>query len=179
LSSAKIVKGNSRKIVLAFAGLMLGLPAAIPVTIAASTAAVSPAAVSAGPVSAGPVSTAPVSTAAAPPRVTLTSYAAARYHARPRGPRRIARSMLARFGWGHRQFRFLNWLWSHESGWDRRAANPYSGAYGIPQAVPGSKMGRGWRWSARTQIRWGMRYIRDRYGSPRHAWLHEYLSGWY
>jgi hypothetical protein len=173
LSSAKIVKGNSRKIVLAFAGLMLGLPAAIPATIAAS-----PAAAGTRPAATAHVSR-PAGAAPGVAHVTLTGYAVARFHARPHGPRRIARSLLARFGWGHRQFRYLNWLWLHESGWNRHAANPYSGAYGIPQAVPGSKMGRGWRWNARTQIRWGMRYIRDRYGSPRHAWLHEYWSGWY
>jgi hypothetical protein len=101
---------------------------------------------------------------------------------RCRGPRRIARLLLPRFHWGHRQFRYLNWLWSHESGWNRYAANPATGAYGIPQAVPGSKMasaGPGWWWNARTQIRWGLRYIRDRYGSPRGAWQHECAYGWY
>jgi hypothetical protein len=123
-------------------------------------------------------------------RITLARYAAARdvgardvgARYRTRTPRQIARSMLHHFHWGRHQFRYLDWLWSHESGWNRYAANPYSGAYGIPQAMPGSQMasaGRGWRWNARTQIRWGMRYIRGRYGSPRQAWHHETGCGWY
>lgn len=96
--------------------------------------------------------------------------------------RQIARRMLRRFGWSRRQFRYLNLLWSHESGWNVHASNPYSGAYGIPQAVPGSKMaaaGRDWWSDARTQIRWGLRYIKQRYGSPRAAWRHEEATGWY
>jgi hypothetical protein len=96
--------------------------------------------------------------------------------------RAIARGMLRRFRWSRRQFTYLNRLWDRESGWNVYAENPYSAAYGIPQAVPGSKMssaGRNWRSNARTQIRWGLRYIRDRYGSPRQAWAHEVGSGWY
>jgi hypothetical protein len=91
--------------------------------------------------------------------------------------------MLRHFHWSsHRQFRYLNRLWARESGWRIHASNPYSGAYGIPQAVPGSKMasaGAHWQSSARTQIRWGLRYIKDRYGSPRRAWGHEVHVGWY
>jgi hypothetical protein len=96
--------------------------------------------------------------------------------------RAIARGMLRHFRWSRRQFKFLNRLWDRESGWNVYAENPYSAAYGIPQAVPGSKMGAAgpnWRSNARTQIRWGLRYIRDRYGSPRRAWAHEIGSGWY
>jgi hypothetical protein len=91
--------------------------------------------------------------------------------------------MFNRFPWRPKyQFRYLNRLWERESGWRIRASNPYSGAYGIPQAVPGSKMGSAgphWRTSARTQIRWGMRYIRSRYGSPRRALAHSNATGWY
>jgi hypothetical protein len=97
-------------------------------------------------------------------------------------PRQIARKMLRRFHWSWRQFKYLNRLWDRESGWNVHASNPYSGAYGIPQAVPGSKMasaGRYWRTSAWTQIRWGLRYIRGRYGSPHRAWNHELRTGWY
>jgi hypothetical protein len=96
--------------------------------------------------------------------------------------RQIARQMLRSFHWRGWQFRYLNLLWSHESSWNVYAANPYSGAYGIPQAVPGSKMasaGPDWESNARTQIRWGMRYIKDRYGSPHRAWEHELATGWY
>ena len=97
-------------------------------------------------------------------------------------PRQIARKLLRRFHWSWRQFKYLNRLWDRESGWNVHASNPYSGAYGIPQAVPGSKMasaGRYWRSSAWTQIRWGLRYIRGRYGSPHRAWDHELRTGWY
>lgn len=97
-------------------------------------------------------------------------------------PQQIARRMLARFGWRRWQFRYLNLLWSRESGWDVHASNAYSGAYGIPQAVPGAKMasaGPNWWSSARTQIRWGLRYIKVQYGSPWAAWQHELITGWY
>jgi hypothetical protein len=97
-------------------------------------------------------------------------------------PRQIARQMLPSFGWSQRQFPYLNWLWNRESGWNKYAENPYSGAYGIPQALPGAKMasaGPDWRSSARTQIRWGLRYIRAIYGSPSRAWAHEVADGWY
>ncbi len=91
--------------------------------------------------------------------------------------------MLRRRGWSpDYQYPYLNRLWKHESGWNVHALNPYSSAYGIPQAVPGSKMataGPDWQDSARTQIRWGLRYIRARYNSPRRAWLHEQATGWY
>jgi len=106
---------------------------------------------------------------------------AARRRAAPT-PRQIAIRLLHRFHWGKRQFRYLNPLWARESSWNVHALNAYSGAYGIPQAVPGSKMasaGQHWRTSARTQIRWGLRYIKDRYGSPAAAWRHELATGWY
>jgi hypothetical protein len=93
------------------------------------------------------------------------------------------RMMSHRFGWRPKyQFRSLNRLWEHESSWRIHAYNPYSGAYGIPQACPGSKMssaGPDWQNSARTQIRWGLRYIRSIYGKPRRAWAHEVAYGWY
>ncbi len=97
-------------------------------------------------------------------------------------PKRIARLLLHRFHWRQRQFRYLNRLWSRESSWNIHALNAYSGAYGIPQAVPGSKMaaaGPHWQTSARTQILWGLRYIKVRYGSPEGAWNHELSTGWY
>ena len=100
-----------------------------------------------------------------------------------RTPRQIARAMLSQFHWSpSKQYKYLNWLWQRESGWNRYAYNPYSGAYGIPQALPGSKMasaGPNWRSNASTQIRWGLRYIRARYGSPHRAWNHSQAAGWY
>lgn len=97
-------------------------------------------------------------------------------------PRDIARAMLIEYGWSQDQFGCLDSLWSHESGWDPRAANPYSGAYGIPQALPGSKMataGADWQYNPETQIRWGLGYIQARYGSPCGAWGHSQSTGWY
>ena len=105
-----------------------------------------------------------------------------RIHRWPGRPQRIAWSLLAAFHWAHRQFRYLELLWNRESGWNRFACNPYSGAYGIPQALPASKMasaGPDYRTSARTQILWGMGYIRGTYVTPYRAWLHEMHYGWY
>jgi peptidoglycan DL-endopeptidase CwlO len=105
-----------------------------------------------------------------------------RIHRLPRRPQRIAWSLLATFHWAHRQFRYLELLWNRESGWNRFACNPYSGAYGIPQALPASKMasaGPDYRSNARTQILWGMGYIRGTYVTPYRAWLHEMHYGWY
>ncbi len=99
-----------------------------------------------------------------------------------RAARQTARKMLGHFGWGGRQFSPLDKLWNRESSWNKYAYNPSSGAYGIPQAVPGSKMasaGKHWRTNATTQIRWGLRYIKSRYGYPRRAWQHELAYGWY
>ncbi|MGW2228282.1 aggregation-promoting factor C-terminal-like domain-containing protein [Streptomyces formicae] len=88
---------------------------------------------------------------------------------------RYAKSILGRFGWGPSQFGPLKSLWQGESGWRWNADNPTSDAYGIPQALPGSKMrsaGADWRTNAKTQIRWGLGYIHDRrdYGSPARAY---------
>ncbi|HET7303210.1 MAG TPA: hypothetical protein VFJ12_01525 [Segeticoccus sp.] len=97
-------------------------------------------------------------------------------------PRSIAQSMLASFGWDASQFGCLNALWNKESGWDVGATNPSSGAYGIPQALPGSKMataGGDWQTNPATQIRWGLGYIQASYGSPCGAWGHSQATGWY
>lgn len=103
--------------------------------------------------------------------------------ARPSGsPQQIAASMLGSFGWSSSQFSCLDSLWGHESGWNPYAMNPTTGAYGIPQAMPGSKMataGPDWQSNAATQIRWGLGYIQADYGSPCAAWSHEEATGWY
>lgn len=95
--------------------------------------------------------------------------------------RSIARALLSGFGWSAEQFGCLDPLWTRESGWRVTAANA-SGAYGIPQALPGSKMatyGSDWRTNPRTQITWGLHYIAGRYGSPCSAWSHFQATGWY
>ena len=97
-------------------------------------------------------------------------------------PQQIAEGMLGSYGWPSSQFSCLQPLWNAESGWNASASNTSSGAYGIPQALPGSKMasaGPDWQTSAATQIRWGLGYIRSVYGSPCAAWSHEQAYGWY
>jgi hypothetical protein len=97
-------------------------------------------------------------------------------------PQQIAQAMLGSFGWSSSQFSCLDPLWAHESGWSVTAYNAGSGAYGIPQALPGSRMasaGPDWQTNAATQIRWGLEYIKGTYGSPCGAWDHEQATGWY
>jgi hypothetical protein len=97
-------------------------------------------------------------------------------------PRTIARALLAEFGFSADQFGCLDSLWTRESNWTVTADNPTSSAYGIPQALPGSKMssaGADWATNPVTQIRWGLGYIEDRYGSPCSAWGHSQARGWY
>ena len=97
-------------------------------------------------------------------------------------PQQIAQQVLGQYGWSSSQFSCLSPLWAHESGWSVSAQNPSSGAYGIPQALPGSQMataGGDWQTNAATQIKWGLTYIQSRYGSPCGAWAHEQSAGWY
>lgn len=91
-------------------------------------------------------------------------------------------ALLTGYGWSERQWHCLDRLWRRESHWNHRARNRWSGAYGIPQALPAAKMrsaGTDWRRSATTQIRWGLGYIARRYGSPCAAWGHSEAEGWY
>ncbi|UUW92119.1 lytic transglycosylase domain-containing protein [Pimelobacter simplex] len=97
-------------------------------------------------------------------------------------PRDIARALLGEFGFSSDQFGCLDSLWTRESNWRVNADNPTSSAYGIPQALPGSKMsteGADWATNPATQIRWGLGYIKNRYGSPCSAWGHSESVGWY
>lgn len=83
---------------------------------------------------------------------------------------------------GGDQFACLDSLWEKESNWNSAAANRSSGAYGIPQALPGSKMasaGADWKTNPQTQVRWGVSYIEGRYGSPCDAWAHLKVKNWY
>ena len=157
---------------IAATGGLTGSPAARPVIPAHSVSTAPP-----GPAHAA---ASPAANSAA----TLTVQATAATRHRLGWKKEIAWKMMShRFGWRPKyQFRSLNRLWEHESSWRIHAYNPYSGAYGIPQAVPGIKMasaGPDWQDSARTQIRWGLRYIKAVYGKPRRAWAHEVAYGWY
>ncbi|PJI94067.1 ubiquitin-like domain-containing protein [Luteimicrobium subarcticum] len=100
----------------------------------------------------------------------------------PGSARAIGKALAAKRGWGDDQFQCLDLLWTRESGWRVTAANASSGAYGIPQSLPGSKMasvGPDWRTNAATQITWGLGYIANRYGTPCAAWGHSQATGWY
>ncbi|MDO5721487.1 MAG: ubiquitin-like domain-containing protein [Actinomycetaceae bacterium] len=97
-------------------------------------------------------------------------------------PRAIAQTMVAQRGWSEAEFQCLVQLWQRESGWNPYAMNPSSGAYGIPQSLPGEKMasaGADWRTNPATQIAWGLGYIEARYGTPCAAWGHSNSVGWY
>ena len=90
-----------------------------------------------------------------------------------------AKARCSAMGWSDSQFQSLVKLWNKESGWNPNAYNRSSGAYGIPQALPGYKMGAGWQTSYQTQINWGINYIKSRYGNPTAAWSHSSRYGWY
>jgi hypothetical protein len=80
------------------------------------------------------------------------------------------------------QFKCLDALFDRESHWNPRAHNHRSGAYGIPQAVPGSKMrkaGKDWLTNPTTQVKWGLTYVQGRYGTACNALSHAYATGWY
>jgi hypothetical protein len=90
--------------------------------------------------------------------------------------------MAQKYGWGADQFAALEQLWQRESGWSQHAHNSSSGAHGIPQALPGSKMGSfgaDWATNPQTQIKWGLSYIKSVYGSPSGALASSHSRGWY
>ncbi|GAA2232202.1 lytic transglycosylase domain-containing protein [Herbiconiux moechotypicola] len=91
----------------------------------------------------------------------------------------IAWTSLKGYGFGIQQYYYLLALWNRESGWNPAAHNASSGAHGIPQALPGSKMGPGWESDPNVQIDWGIRYILGSYGSPCEAWAHSEENNWY
>ncbi|MGK5738358.1 lytic transglycosylase domain-containing protein [Micromonospora sp. URMC 103] len=98
------------------------------------------------------------------------------------GNRKIGCAEMIKAGFGIDQFPCLDKLWTKESGWNHKASNSSSGAYGIPQALPGSKMSSvadDWRTNPATQVKWGLGYIEGRYDTPCDAWAHSKSSGWY
>jgi hypothetical protein len=97
-------------------------------------------------------------------------------------PQDIAQALLPSYGWSSSQMTCLVPLWMGESGWRVNAENASSGAYGIPQSLPGDKMasaGADWQTNPATQIKWGLGYIQERYGSPCGAWSFKQGHGWY
>ena len=94
----------------------------------------------------------------------------------------IAYGKMSALGWGREQYSCLVKLWDRESNWRVNAYNSSSGAYGIPQALPGNKMataGPDWLTNPETQINWGINYIKSRYGSPCSALSHSDRLNWY
>ena len=138
--------------------------------VAASTANAAATAASAGPAAAAAGGATAGTT---PPPVTPPD---------PGTAQSIAFGLLPSFGFSTSQFSCLQSLWNRESSWSFDAENPSSGAYGIPQALPGSKMasaGADWQTDPRTQIVWGLGYIKDVYGTPCAAWNFELANGYY
>lgn len=103
------------------------------------------------------------------------------------GNKAMGQLLAAAFGWGTGgEWNALVQLWDRESGWNNHADNPSSHAYGIPQALPYTKMPQsawpesaGGSSNAQAQIGWGLTYIKERYGSPEIALAHENAAGWY
>ncbi len=101
----------------------------------------------------------------------------------PIGAKKVARSILMdEYGFTEKEYKCLNRLWTKESNWNYKSRNKKSGAHGIPQALPASKMNvvsTDWRTNPVTQIRWGLRYISIRYETPCKAWAKHKRSNWY
>ncbi len=102
---------------------------------------------------------------------------------KPLGAKIFTKAMMAaEYGWGDEQYTCLNRLWTKESHWNYQARNPRSGAHGIAQALPATKMdkvGTDWRTNPVTQIQWGLLYISERYDSPCAAWNKWRRSNYY
>ena len=99
------------------------------------------------------------------------------------GAKTIAQEIIAaKYTWSPKQFTCLDQLWTKESNWNYKARNRVSGAHGIPQALPATKMevvGTDWRTNPVTQITWGLKYIKERYNTPCAAWSKFKRSNWY
>lgn len=110
-------------------------------------------------------------------------YAAVGYDPSIADPREIARQMMQnKWGWGADQYSCLNNIVIRESNWQIDATNASSGAYGIPQSLPGTKMATvaaDWRTNPATQITWMLGYLEDRYGTPCGGWAFKSSHGWY
>lgn len=93
-----------------------------------------------------------------------------------------AHNLVLQYGWSEYDYECLVKLWNRESSWNPYAVNKKSGACGIPQSLPCKKMrsfGKDYKTNYKTQIRWGLNYIKNRYGTPANAWNHSQRKGWY
>lgn len=130
------------------------------------------------PVAAAPAAAPAAASAPRAPSIAIPAVAAPN----PGSAQATARQMVLARGWGEDQYSCLYSLWQKESNWNVYAQNRSSGAYGIPQALPGSKMatvGADWQTNPVTQISWGLGYIAARYGTPCGAWGQSQSVGWY
>ncbi|MBD1592236.1 lytic transglycosylase domain-containing protein [Arthrobacter sp. S1_S22] len=164
-------------------------PAPLPAARPAAPEAPQPGGPAPAPVNPAPANPAPTTPAPdspppappSPPPVVVPSLPGGAVND-PAGAKSYASSRLGAHGWGQDQFLCLAQLWTKESNWLTTATNPYSGAYGVAQALPPGKYssaGADWLTSYRTQIDWGLGYIRERYGSPCAAWNHSMAKNWY
>ncbi|BCW61799.1 hypothetical protein [Arthrobacter sp. StoSoilB22] len=100
----------------------------------------------------------------------------------PAAAKAYAASILGNYGWSAAEMTALNTLWEKESNWRTTATNASSGAYGIVQSLPAGKMasaGADWQTNYQTQIKWGLNYIKERYGSPSAALGFHLANNWY
>ena len=125
---------------------------------------------------------------AAAEKAAAEKAAAEKKAAAPQGGSRSANKELGRhlaatlYGWTGEQFTCYDNIIMGESLWDQYADNPTSSAYGIPQALPGKRMaseGADWKTNPATQIKWGLKYVKERYGTPCKAWAFKRAKGWY
>jgi hypothetical protein len=123
-----------------------------------------------------------LTTAAVAAAATGLVLTAAPAHAAPASSAAQAKAIAKQMIPSTAQYNAFSKIVEHESGWDVDAMNASSGAYGLVQALPGSKMasaGSDWKTNAKTQIEWGLDYMNDRYGSPVGAWNFWQANGWY
>ncbi|WP_328440926.1 transglycosylase SLT domain-containing protein [Streptomyces sp. NBC_00444] len=123
-----------------------------------------------------------LTTAAVAAAATGLVLTAAPAHAAPASSASQAKAIAKQMIPSTAQYNAFSKIVEHESGWDVDAMNASSGAYGLVQALPGSKMasaGSDWKTNAKTQIEWGLDYMNDRYGSPVGAWNFWQANGWY
>jgi hypothetical protein len=148
------------------------VPSQVP-RAAPTPAAPPPPQTKAAPNTTAPNTTAPKATAPPAARAGCTQYT---------GNKLVACGLLPSFGFSTSEMSPLDQMWTRESGWNTHAQNPSSGAYGIPQALPGSKMasaGSDWQTNPATQIKWGLGYIKQVYGTPSAAWSFWQSHNWY
>lgn len=96
--------------------------------------------------------------------------------------RALGAKLVASHGWSKAEFKCVDSIFTRESSWRTNAQNKSSGAYGIPQALPAKKLasaGKDWRTNPSTQIKWGLGYIKSRYGTPCKAWSTWQKQHWY